>query len=131
MKKIILISLLLLFPLITNADTSINIGIGIGTGSGGSGGWGPGALSATGLPAGSIYEIIYNFLYWLLAIFGALAIIGFVIAGVMYILSAGDDDMMKKAKNYMIYCIIGVVVALSGLVIIYAISSALSGASNF
>jgi hypothetical protein len=113
-KKIFPAMLILAVPFIANAQ-----------------GWNPGALGGFGLPSGSIYYIIYNILYWILGIFGLLAVIGFVISGIMYIVSVGDDDTMKKAKSYMLYCIIGVVVALSGLVIVYAIDKALRGYSNF
>lgn len=123
MKSLIFVVLFLAFPLFVSAQS---MGVGTGTGTG----WNPNVLDSTGLPGGSIYDIINKFLFWLLAIFGSLAVIGFVISGIMYLVSVGNDDMIKKAKSYMTYCIVGVVVALSGLVIIYAISSALSGAGT-
>jgi hypothetical protein len=110
-KKIINLFLSILFltaPLISKAQ-----------------GWDPGALTATGLPGGSITAIIFGLLQWTLRIFGFIAVIGFVISGAMYILSAGNEDTMQTAKKAMTYSIIGVVVALSGLVIIYAINSIL------
>jgi hypothetical protein len=93
-------------------------------------GWDPDALSVFNLPEGSISEIISNALFWLLTIFGFLAIIGFVVSGVMYIISSGNEDTMKKAKNAMIYSIIGVLVALSGLVIVYAVNTFLGGTDS-
>jgi len=113
LKNIAIFSALLVFPFFANAQ-----------------GWNPGMLGGFGLPSGSIYFIIQGILYWLLGIFGFLAVIGFVVSGIMYIVSVGDDDTIKKAKSYMLYCIIGVIVALSGLVIIYAINSALRGYSS-
>jgi hypothetical protein len=113
MKKIMLSILTLFLPLIANAQ------------------WNPGALVMSGLPSGSIYFIVYNLMFWILSIFGLLAVIGFTISGIMYILSSGSEDAMKKAKQAMIYSIIGVVVALSGLVIIFAINSALQGYAFF
>jgi len=101
------------------------------SGSGEGSGWNPDNLSGFGLPSGSIYDIVYNVLFWILGIFGVLAVIGFVIAGIMYIVSSGNEDTMKKAKSAMIYSIIGVVVALSGLVIVYAVDRALRGYVNF
>jgi hypothetical protein len=94
--------------------------------------WDPGMVAPfSGLPSSSVYSIIYNVLFWILGIFGMLAVIGFVISGIMYIASAGNEDSMRKAKNAMVYSIIGVVVALSGLVVIYAVDRALRGYSNF
>jgi hypothetical protein len=76
-----------------------------------------------GLPKNTIYGIVTKALGWILAIFGFLGIIGFVIAGIIYILSVGDDDRMKIAKKAMLYSIIGVIVGLSGLVIIIAVNA--------
>jgi hypothetical protein len=93
--------------------------------------WDPSGLQSSGLPSGYIYDIIHNIMYWLLGVFAAIAIIGFAISGIMYIISSGNDDTMKKAKQAMIYSIIGVIVALSGLVIIYAVDAALNASSTF
>ncbi len=94
-------------------------------------GWDPGSLAQSGLPSGSVYLIIRNVLNWLLIIFSLLAIIGFAISGIMYILSAGSDETMQKAKKAMTYSIIGIIVGLSGLVIIYAIDKMLRGYTYF
>lgn len=112
--KIIFLSIILFFlPIITFAQ------------------WNPSTLESYNLPNKSIYDIIKNLLTWILSIFGLLAVIGFVIAGIMYLISAGDDDAMKKAKKAMTYSIIGVIVALSGLVIIFAVDSALNANTYF
>jgi len=106
-------------------------GFSIGSGSGSSGGgWNPGFLGGAGLPAGSIMGIISNILLWLLGIFGFIGVIGFVISGIMYLTAAGDDTKMESAKKAMTYSIIGVVVGLSGVVLIQAIDWALSGSST-
>jgi len=114
LKNTIVASLILFAPLLTYAQ------------------WNPGsAASSSGLPEGSIYDIVHNIMYWILGIFGVLAVIGFVISGIMYIISSGNEDTMKHAKDAMIYSIIGVVVALSGLIVIYAVDNALRGYSYF
>lgn len=74
-----------------------------------------------GLPGGDLTSIVSNFTNWLLAIFGFLAIISFLVSGIMYFLSAGDDKAQEKAKKQMTWSIIGVVIGLSGLVVITAI----------
>lgn len=96
-----------------------------------SGGWNPGSLEESGLPAGSVYVIAHSIMYWILGIFGILAVIGFAISGIIYIVSSGNEDTMKKAKQAMIYSIIGVIVALSGLVVIFAVDGALRGSYYF
>lgn len=94
--------------------------------------WQAGKLNAqgVGLPGGHIYQIISTTLSWLLGIFGFIAIIGFVIAGIMYLTAAGDDGAMEKGKNGMKFSIIGVIVALMGWVIVQAVDLWLSGTSN-
>lgn len=92
---------------------------------GAGGGWG-----SFGLPAGSIYGILATTMNWLLAILGFIGIIAFVIAGIMYLISAGDDDMAERAKNAMKYAVIGIIVALMGFVIIQAVDLWLSASST-
>ena len=91
--------------------------------------WNVGRYSGTQLPSGSLYNIIENILKWLLIIFGFIAIIGFVISGIMYLTSAGDEDQQEKAKNQMFWSITGVIVGLVGLVVLYAVHKMLSGSS--
>lgn len=111
---------------------SFGFGLGGGGGAGaGGGGWSLGNIMGFGLPSGSIYGIIRNILLWILAIFGILGVIGFVIAGIMYLVSAGDDDMITKAKTAMNWSIIGVIVGLVGVVVIQAVDFALRGYSQF
>lgn len=96
--------------------------------------WDTGISNAgsAGTPSGTIYGIINTTLNWLLAILGFLGIIGFVISGILYLISAGDEDMAGRAKTAMINSIIGIIVALLGFVIIRAVNSWLgsSGAGN-
>lgn len=136
----------IIFPLMSSAaGFGFSVGgggfsIGLGTGnaggaygsSGASGaGWSLGNVSGFGLPAGSIFGIINNLVLWILAIFGFIGIIGFVIAGIIYILAAGNDTMIEKAKTAMMWSIVGVVVGLVGVVAIQAIDFALRGFGGF
>ncbi len=85
----------------------------------------------TELPKQSVEGILSNFLKWLLGIFSVLAIISFTIAGIQYFLAAGDEGQAKNAKKNMQLSIIGVLVAFSALVIIYAIGNFLSATPTF
>ena len=87
--------------------------------------------TTTGLSAASVSYILETFMKWLLGIFGFLGIIAFVISGVQYLLAAGDEDQAKTAKRNMQYSIIGIIVALSGYIIITAIDSLFKGNANF
>lgn len=84
--------------------------------------------TTAGIANESIFDLISNFLNWMLGILGVLAVIAFVIAGVMYLTSAGDTEQAEKGKNIMLYAIIGLVVALLGLIIVNAIAGLTGGA---
>jgi hypothetical protein len=123
-----------------SANSNGNVGLGgsLGLSSGGGcgafgafGGWGMGGASGPfGLPAGSILGIVATVVNWLLVLLGILGILGFIISGIMYLLSAGDEDMAKRAKRGLLYSIIGIIVGLSGFVIMQAIDGLLRGMGN-
>jgi len=81
----------------------------------------------TGLSDQSIWNIIRNFMLWILGLLGFIAVIGFVISGIMYLIAAGDEDAQKRAKRAMYYSITGVIVGLIGLVALYAAGGLLRG----
>lgn len=126
------VSAMILLPNIASAGLDVDWGFGISVGSGGSGGgFGSGGLSnnSYGLPGGSIFGIVENILYWLLGILSVVSVIGFIIAGIMYLTAAGDETQAGKAKKAMLYSIIGVIVGLSGFVVFQAARYMLSGSS--
>jgi hypothetical protein len=120
-----------------------NVGVSLGVGSSGSGagnvwgsttyvGGGGWTLSNPyGLPQGSILGIASNFLFWLLAIFAILGVVGFVIAGIIYLVSTGDETMIGRAKTAMMYSIVGIIIGLSGFLIMQAAAMMLRGQGNF
>lgn len=79
------------------------------------------------LPGGTIWDIIGNIMKWLLGLVGFIGIIGFAIAGVLYLTAAGDETRIDKAKSAMLYSIIGVIVALVGFVVVQAVTAWLGG----
>ena len=95
--------------------------------------WSRGKTNAAsgGTPQGTIIDIIAGTMNWLLAILGFLGIIGFVIAGILYLTAAGDEDQATKAKSAMTYSVIGVIVALLGFVVIQAVEAWLYGDASF
>ena len=82
-----------------------------------------------GLSDVTVHDLILNVMNWLLGLIGVLGVIAFVIAGVMYLTSAGDEEQAAKGKSIMLYAIIGLVIALLGLVIVNAVAG-LTGAGN-
>lgn len=87
--------------------------------------------AGTNLPQASIFSIITGVMQWLLAAVGIFGVIGFAIAGILYLTSAGNDERMTTAKNAMIYSIIGIIVALAGLVALVAVQNLLGGGNRF
>jgi len=80
--------------------------------------------SSTGHP---IAEVLTRGLQWLLGIFGLLAIISFIVAGVLYLTAQGDQNRLKQAKNAVVFGVIGIVVGLIGLVVLRTIDTLLRG----
>lgn len=87
-------------------------------------------LGGFGLSDKPIYDIVANFLKWILSIFGFIAIAAFLISGIQYFLSAGNEEMQQRAKRNFTYSVIGVVAGLSGLIIVTAIQNMLGGSSS-
>jgi len=80
-----------------------------------------------GVPKGSIIDILTTGMNWLLTVVGILGVVGFVIAGIIYLTAAGDEGQIDKGKQAMVYSIVGVIVSLLGVVIINAVKSMLGG----
>lgn len=87
--------------------------------------------SGTNLPEASLFGIIENIMNWILALVGILGVIGFAIAGVLYLTAAGDDGRIDQAKKAMTFSIIGVIVALVGLIALRAAKAMLGAGSKF
>jgi len=83
-----------------------------------------------GLPDGSILGIASNLLFWLLSLFAIVGIIGFVLSGIFYLISAGEEDMVTRGKDGMKWSIVGILVGLSGFIIMQAVNLFLGGASK-
>lgn len=119
-----------------------NWGVGVDLGGGSSvyvgegntpmnnGGW-AGINNNFGLPGGTLLGILQSLLMWLLAIFAILGIIAFVISGIMYLTAAGDASAAGKAKTNMQWAILGIIVGLSGFIILTAVNTWLKGGNNF
>lgn len=91
----------------------------------------PPSTGDTGTANTPVMDIAYAIMRGLLFLVGIIGIIGFVIAGIMYLVAAGDEDTIKRAKKAMLNSIIGIVVALIGLVVMTAISNIIAGNESF
>ena len=84
-----------------------------------------------GLPSTPVSKILSNLFSWIMGLFSVLCVMAFVISGIQYLTAAGDMELIKKAKNNAQWSIVGVLVGLSGVVIVKAIAAALQGTSMF
>ena len=87
--------------------------------------------ATTGLPTGSLVGIITAFMKWILYLVGIFGVIGFAVAGIMYLTASGNEDRVSSAKKAMLMYIVGVIVALIGLVVIQAVNSLLGESTTF
>jgi hypothetical protein len=87
--------------------------------------------TTTGLSSAPIYVILSNLFSWMMGLFTTFAVLAFVISGIQYLTSAGDEDQIEKAKHNAKYALIGIVIGLSGFIIVQAIAAALSGQGYF
>jgi len=71
----------------------------------------------------SLKQVAMNVLEFLLSVFGVLAIIALVIGGGMYLTAYGDEKKIDSGKKIITYAIVGIVVALSALVVTRQIAS--------
>lgn len=86
--------------------------------------------SSTGLPETEIGQVVINIMYWMLGMLGLLAIVMFVVSGIMYLTAGGDEKNTEHAKNNMKYAVIGVAVALLGYTIVYTIQQVVAGGAT-
>ncbi len=81
----------------------------------------------TGLPETSAKEVVLNILKWLLALVFLLTVFAFVGAGVMFIMSFSNSNIVTMAKDWLTYAVIGLVVSVLGFVLVLSISNVLRG----
>jgi magnesium-transporting ATPase (P-type) len=79
-----------------------------------------GVTAAGGDPAAttSLNTLIQNVINVLLFIIGAIAVIMIIVGGIEYVTSAGDPAKTKKAKDTILYSIVGLVIALLAYAIV-------------
>src|SRR3989344_6046334 len=77
---------------------------------------------------GSLLTTIVDIVNVLLGLIGLIAAIYLVMGGVRYITSEGEEDQTKKAKNTIIYAVIGIIViGFSAVLVNFVISNVIGG----
>lgn len=86
--------------------------------------------AASGLSSVTFGTLLQTFINWSLYIIGGLGVLGFVYAGFLYITAGGDDTKIGEAKKMMTYAIIGIVVALLGLIVATTVNNLLNSSAG-
>lgn len=74
---------------------------------------------------GSISQVISKLEVALWTVFGGLAVVMFVIAGILFLTAQGDPEKVKNARNAFIWGVVGIVVGIMAYSIIAIVSSML------
>lgn len=71
----------------------------------------------------TIFPTVMNLINVVLAVVGILAVIVIIYGGVSYVISTGEASKVAKAKNIVLYGVVGLVVALLAYSIVYFVSA--------
>ena len=74
----------------------------------------------------TVPTLVQNIVTTLLYVLGVISVIMIIVGGIQYALGGGDSNQLTRAKNTILYAIIGLVVALLSYGIIYFILNAFS-----
>ena len=85
-----------------------------------------GVTVANPIKTSDFAKIIENVLLWVLGVSGSIALFTFILAGVMYITSAGDEQKITTAKKLFNFTIIGLILILLSYSIIKVLNDILT-----
>lgn len=74
--------------------------------------------------------IVTNLLSWFIGTAGVVAVIYIVIGGISYMTSAGDSSKLQKAKNTILYALIGLVIVALAEIIVATVSGIIRDAEQ-
>ncbi len=79
-------------------------------------------------PSGDLWGVINTVINVILAIVGVIAVFMIILGGIQYSTSAGDPGKVKKAKDTILYGVIGLVIALLAFAIVnFVLTNVFSG----
>ncbi|TXH02222.1 MAG: hypothetical protein E6R05_04485 [Candidatus Moraniibacteriota bacterium] len=81
------------------------------------------ALAGVISDAKPLSESLTDILDFLLLIFGVIAILGMIVAGVLYFTAGGDERQVMVAKRAFTWCVVGIVVTLGSQVLVRALAA--------
>lgn len=84
------------------------------------------AIGASGLPDTPLYLVLVSVMRYLLLIFTVVAVIGFLVSGLIFI-TAGASGRADIGQKWLIFTIVGIIVGLIGYIVIRLIDNLLRG----
>jgi len=70
-----------------------------------------------------VAELILKVINYSLIVLGVLAVLIFIYAGFLYLTASGDQARIDRAKNTLLYAVVGVVVAVLGYVAVATVQN--------
>lgn len=74
------------------------------------------------LPNGSANEVLVVGLNLVYAVAGIIAVVAIIVAGFTLVTNSGEPDAIKKARNTILYAVVGIVVILAAFTVTWFIS---------
>lgn len=89
----------------------------------------PDLLEAAGcsLEKESAIPVAVRLIEVVLSVVGILAVVMIVIGGIFYVISAGDAVKIQRAKNTILYAVVGLAISLLAYTIVYFVSQSIWG----
>lgn len=78
----------------------------------------------------SLPTLIQNITNYIFGVIGALAVLMFVWAGILFVSSGGNPGQITKARHALIYAVIGAAIALAGTGLVAVIREVITGSST-
>jgi hypothetical protein len=72
-------------------------------------------------------KLVTNITNYIFGVIGALAVLMFVYAGILFVISAGSEEKIGKAKKAAIYAAVGAAIAIAGAGLVATIKQVLQG----
>lgn len=76
------------------------------------------------VPGGELRDLVLTVVNYFLGFLGLIAVIMVIYGGVTYVISAGNDEAVGKAKKIIMYALIGLIIVLLSFVLVNAVLGA-------
>ena len=127
MKKLAYLLPLLVLAVVVAAPAALAQAPTSGIGAAPTGGADIGSdLTGPVTSTGDLVDIILGLVNWVAWFVALVAVLFGLYAGILFITAGGDDEKLTKAKNILLYSIVGIVVAILAFSIV-AISKSIAG----